>query len=118
MKLEDQVCSLELAKKLKELGVPQNSYFSWLVASDGERLMTNPVNNTYKYFEQCSAYLASELGEMLLPLIPVQIEGVWQAPSPKDQTVQKLGKVKEVTEADARAKMLIYLLENNLLSVN
>lgn len=29
MKLEDQVCTLEQAKRLKELGVAQNSYFSW-----------------------------------------------------------------------------------------
>ena len=29
MKLEDQVCSLELAKKLKELGVKQDSLFYW-----------------------------------------------------------------------------------------
>ena len=30
MKLEDQVCSLELAKRLKELGVPQKSLFYWV----------------------------------------------------------------------------------------
>ena len=29
MKLEDQVVSLELAKKLKELGVKQESLFYW-----------------------------------------------------------------------------------------
>lgn len=29
MKLEDQVISLDLAKKLKELGVKQDSYFYW-----------------------------------------------------------------------------------------
>ena len=29
MKIENQVCSLELAKKLKELGVEQDSYFFW-----------------------------------------------------------------------------------------
>ena len=29
MKLKDQVTSLELAKKLKELGVKQNSFFNW-----------------------------------------------------------------------------------------
>jgi len=29
MKLEDQVCSLELAKRLKELGVEQESLFYW-----------------------------------------------------------------------------------------
>lgn len=30
MKLEDQVCSLELSKKLKELGVRQDGYFYWV----------------------------------------------------------------------------------------
>lgn len=29
MKLEEQVCSLELAKRLKELGCKQESYFVW-----------------------------------------------------------------------------------------
>lgn len=30
MKIEDQACSLELAKKLKELGVKQESAFYWI----------------------------------------------------------------------------------------
>jgi hypothetical protein len=29
MKIEDQVTSLELSKKLKKLGVRQESYFYW-----------------------------------------------------------------------------------------
>ncbi len=33
MKLEDQVVSLELAKKLKELGVKQESAFYWLISN-------------------------------------------------------------------------------------
>ena len=38
MKLKDQVCSSELSKKLKELGVKQESLFSWCV----------PENNFYR----------------------------------------------------------------------
>lgn len=36
MKLENQVVSLELAKKLKELGVPQESLFYWMLPNEGE----------------------------------------------------------------------------------
>ena len=35
MKLKDQVVSLELAKKLKKLGVKQGSYFKHFVLFDG-----------------------------------------------------------------------------------
>ena len=69
MKLESQVCSLELAKKLDELhkarGIEGESYFVWLEASDGARLLKNPVLDTYKYFARFPAFTTAELGEML-----------------------------------------------------
>lgn len=34
MNLEQQVVSLELAKKLKELGVKQKSMFGWLIENN------------------------------------------------------------------------------------
>jgi len=37
MKLEKQVCSLELAKKLKEAGVKQRGCFTWVQDSDTEK---------------------------------------------------------------------------------
>lgn len=40
MKLIDQVITLEQAKRLKELGVTQNSYFSWC-GDETQRLMDN-----------------------------------------------------------------------------
>lgn len=40
MKLQDQVCTLEQAKRLKELGVKQESLFSWC-GDETKRLMDN-----------------------------------------------------------------------------
>jgi len=35
MKIEEQVCALELAKRIKELGVKQESRFYWCGGSRG-----------------------------------------------------------------------------------
>ena len=74
MKLEDQVVSLELAKKLKELGFKQESYFSWWsYVNDGDefeqiKLLTDEQyenSDSVKYAlgnESFSAYTVAELG--------------------------------------------------------
>lgn len=142
MNLEQQVVSLELAKKLKELGVKQESHFQWeiyfyfgkgrLIWEDYHKGM--PIYDTadvrqYYYY---SAYTVAELGGML----PVRVdsdsfEGYLQ--SNKDRTISSkkvfwnvyyrtvdgiyIHKVTADTEANARAKMLIYLLENKLITL-
>lgn len=65
MELEKQVCSLELAKKLKELGVKQESLFVW----DIKRKNLFYTKNNYpdgniELLEQCVAFSVAELGEM------------------------------------------------------
>ena len=123
MKLEDQVCSLELAKKLKELGVKQESLFYWwFVRNDmGDDVFvsdTKPVNGT----EYWSAFTVAELGEML----PVRINGgrrkyridglpVWFC-NYAHKSNNHMHSISADTEADARAAMLVYLLENNLIT--
>lgn len=146
MKLEQQVCSLDLAKQLKELGVKQESLFYWLVVIDNYYIEPEIVrgkpehkNGYYQKNEKdpwqeigYSAFTVAELGEMLPERITIDgeyafiscpyyesplgyrcwIEPVRGAPSaiqPGDNEPSLK------TEADARAKMLIYLLENNLL---
>lgn len=140
MKLEQQVSSLELSKRLKELGVKQDSLFYW---QQGYQEMKGGVNAsgfeiTQKKTEskkgiRCfSAFTVAELGEML-PATPI-IESTkyylecckyakWHT---KYVHYEKgigylLGGHKcefnGDTEADARAKMLIYLLENNLITL-
>lgn len=130
MKLEDQVVSLELAKKLKELGFSQESLFYWV----GESLCFKNVvevemaklDTNQKDFY--SAYTVAELGEML----PVKVKHhsldifrrnkvswhvcyldmTFDTPvHPNSISYLKSGN----TQADAMAKMLIYLKENNLI---
>lgn len=71
MKLENQVCSLDLAKRLKELGVKQESLFYW--ENIGNRWLTlkmrgELVRNGVRFCPSnlnVSAFTTSELGELL-----------------------------------------------------
>lgn len=68
MKLEQQVVSLEYAKKLKELGVKQESLFGWTqnyTRKSGEFKKDSKPYLQYKGSFDYSAYTVAELGEML-----------------------------------------------------
>ncbi len=73
MKLEDQVCSLELAKRLKELGVKQESYFSWVGREhslDGSDVFDVRPSNYREYAQEdewtfSSAFTVAEFIEMI-----------------------------------------------------
>lgn len=123
MKLEDQVCSLDLAKRLKELGVKQESLFVWCHQADV---------NDYGIFSShqsepgwdliCSAFTVAELGEMLPLKFATSREKnggqfeyavvSWGMNLPIKHECKYAA-----TEADARAKMLIYLIENKLVTI-
>ena len=124
MPLSKQVTSLELSKKLKELGVKQESLFSWEYTSDFSVIQGIKLNSYIKYgrrefskssvYTNCSAFTVAELGEMLLNSCRFSISGkengLW--------IVNNLEKsISADTEADCRAKMLIYLLENGLIKL-
>lgn len=127
MKLENQVVSLELAKKLKKLGFKQESYFYWADNEDGEwQLCLNWKNKEYddpiifvgRELEENEdgdyypAYIVAELGEML-PGGYSSWNGYkdkWSC-EPGDESFIVQGNI----EADARAKMLVYLKKNNLI---
>lgn len=64
MKLENQVCTLSQAKRLRELGVNQNSLYYW-DPTDGE--LYRSVDRTAKDIGCVSAFTAAELG-VLLPV--------------------------------------------------
>lgn len=146
MKIEDQVCSLELAKKLEKLRVRQESYFVWPKRPHDEyELLHFNAKSTYKdnYF---SAFTSAELGELLPNSIllskaepfnhfRIKINKFISVPK-KDVLVNnwiinyecdttsepllftKLTKnIYDPNLANAMAKMLIYLNENKLLKI-
>jgi len=128
MKLENQVTSLELAKKLKELGVKQESLFYYRFATDGH---TNKTDLNYgeshkdnDYASCVSAYTAAELGELLpteekdgLGFFSGKAINGWfcEVKNYKVMPYERLHvELQHDTDANARAKMLIYLIENDL----
>ena len=128
MDIENQVVSLELAKKMKELGFGQESEWYWVINQDSAFTDWCLESQRYiKYYkkdnkEYYPAYTVAELGEMLPKIIEnlYKLE-IWyrgnncivEYPA-NDYTDCKLHRVEADTEANARAKMLIWLKENNL----
>lgn len=126
MELKDQVCSLESAKRLKELGIPhKDSIFHW-VHEDGEwHIEYNASENFWP------AFTVAELGELLLSEYADThkgIDDIWRCGKNEaivdDEVEGEMvdivwaeGFQKANTEAEARAKMLIYLLENKLMTL-
>jgi hypothetical protein len=137
MKLEDQVCSLELAQKLKKLGVKQESMFYWVPSA----MPNDPPSQNYiwsPYFDQdgqevcdddVSAFTVAELGEIMTDagsgVVSVMgktacatlVKKEWWVTGgnwiPEKQKYDHL----ETDEkwADALAKMLIHLIEKGLV---
>lgn len=115
MNIEEQVINLDLAKRLKELGVKQDSLFYWEYIDEnayGVKFFPycTPINNSV--FIHYSAFTVAELGQLL--------------PCYHYETIISLRFIgfhcphfgisfKDDTEANCRAKMLIYLIENGLI---
>ncbi|MDD4892411.1 MAG: hypothetical protein PHH73_00230 [Candidatus Rickettsiella isopodorum] len=138
MNLEKQVCGLELAKRLKELGVKQESYFYHYNGRlihfeyDEKRVKDyNPIDMKWIYY---SAFTCTELGEMLPEQIRLDkndisytITNFWSDALYKNKRLfccgySHINSIKSFyiwddTEANCRASMLIFLLENKLMEL-
>lgn len=119
--LEQQVCSLESARKLKELGCRQESLFYWYDSKSIKEL--HYAEESYHDCRNCdehySAYTVAELGELLPSMHYTQHYpsdfgehegGNWGASKSGPFQI-----IMAETESEARAKMLIYLIENGLV---
>lgn len=131
MKIENQVCSLELAEKLKKLRVEQESYFYW----DNRTGINKYVIVNKDFFKvdkrnSISAFTATELLEML----PEEIDNKYILEIGKsggEYQIYYVDRSDEISDycfnkgeddidvddknfANALAKMLIYIRENKL----
>lgn len=130
MNLESQVTSLELSKKLKELGVKQESLFYWI--NYDEQYCLQYVNDAIGlcilkdiYKELYSAFTASELLESL----PTHIKGCNlqiikgnRILREKPEFCCRYYDINIISEPDENlsnscAKMRIHLIENKLIEV-
>ena len=121
MTLASQVVCLDLARKLKELGVKQESLFAWVdggVQGDSVIRMTEEKVSLVEASQWkdyvYSAFTVAELGTML---------GDFWCGKQGDQFhcrrfVHERDESTQVadTEADSRAKMLIHLIEQKMVT--
>lgn len=127
MKIENQCCSLEQAKRLKELGVDGISFFrhqhypetKYRIEAQhitwGDNRATDPG-------ETFSAFTVAELGEMIgengFSKKVTHWLGYYKVPGNQYSQIIETPKKDFDTEAQARAEILIHLLENKLITAS
>lgn len=135
MEKEKQLTNLELSKKLRDLGVPQDSLFYWDMRPTNNGIeikprgifYQKPRNGDHDYI--ISAFTVAELGELLPRRITVDrwtwicfkdaVEGtdIWNGIIVDENKEKEIKRILSETEADARAKMLIFLIEQGYLDI-
>lgn len=120
MKLLDQVISLELAKQLKKLGIKQESLWYW-----NKYITSKPYLSGAKHYEDefaidgtyiqysASAFTVAELGEILPEgFYSQKRENSWGcADADNHLGIANIYDCDNIyTEADVRAKMIIYII--------
>lgn len=127
MKIENQVCSLEQAKKLKEIGINQRfaNYF-W---DESDKQLYRCIDGSASDICCFAAFTSAELGELLPDLLETHLQyelvcikedDCWLCRYVRNNDLtdchpKQIG-VGSDTEAKARAAILISIIENELIT--
>ena len=132
MKLKDIVCDLEYAEKLKELGLVKEGIFKYYnppivdnrpyEVSDEFELTDSPSYTIAPHFNPINTYTVAEFGEMLpeyieyndteIFLTSYKVDGSYESIYSNVVTGKEIFHKSDPKEANARAKLLIWLIEN------
>src|SRR5262245_19896610 len=135
MELEKQVCSLHLSQRLKQLGVKQKSFWGWYRSREhyvqtelqpaGEPVLAENGPGPVDYPNELlgAAFTVSELGELLPWHGNLHVNVSTSFAMPEEfvawlylDNSPHVEKIYAHTEADARAKALVYLIDHDLLT--
>jgi len=138
MKIKQQVANLELSKQLEKLGVKQESVWYWATGKAmkgyelflGEKILPDYEECKKLWKKECtwklvSAFTVSELGELLPDAVATyryktydDDRDIWACIKYVEGNHEKYEYVVHTkTEANVRAKMLIYLIKNKLIKL-
>lgn len=121
MRVEKQLTSVEISNKLHILGVttPSIFYREWTGAKEDQI----GINEVPEYCpDNINCYTVAELGEMLPPRLQIDKydNGKWAIywiEANANEHRHNSHKESADTQVDAYAKMLIYLLENKIITL-
>jgi len=132
MKLEEQVTSHDLSKKLKELGVKQDAIWKWYTSKDGnESILSNGSKllseHIYDFTETANAFTTDEIGYRLPRMCSVGFK-VYELeithPSEKQWSITYKSSNNEWLhttswhfEVEARGLMLHWLIKNGFIKM-
>ena len=123
MPLEKQVCSLEWAKKLRELGVKQDSYFHWFhyehTGGRWELDHSNEKDTEGAEDLYLAAFTVAELGTHFSNVHPDVLQMAYNHVFHLDGSrfITPTGLQLLLQDPDLCAAMLVYLLENKLIEL-
>ena len=129
MKLKDIVCDFEYAERLQELGIDRKTLFKYGRGNSDDWSVIGCFDHCWQWLR---AFSVAELGEMLPSIIKIDELGSYITHGYRSQTGCYVLYMQHVCdpldvyddkffqdpkEANARAKLLIWLIENNHIRV-